>query len=69
MSQQDIVKINYCCPHMKDAIESQNAVHITERKKEKEIAPFYMDVETDNGLLPCFLKFCPECGSKLSDHK
>ena len=67
---QKIVNIKYCCPYLKDAVEGVlNGVHITEIEKEKKFAPFYMNVETNEGILPCFLKFCPECGSKLSGHK
>jgi len=67
---QEIVQIKYCCPFMEDAIHgTMNAVHISENKKDKEIAPFYMNVETNEGILPAFLKYCPECGTKLSDHR
>lgn len=55
---------------MKDAVEGiLNGVHITELEHEKKIAPFYMNVETTEGIIICFLKYCPECGKKLSDHK
>ena len=55
---------------MQDAVEGiMNAVHISENKYDKDIAPFYMDVETNEGVLPCFLKYCPDCGTKLSDHR
>lgn len=66
----NLVQINYCCDLMKEAIHGPlNGVHISENKKEMEISPFYMDVETTEGILPCFLKFCPQCGKQLSDHK
>ena len=70
MSTKQIVKIDYCCKYMQDAVEGiMNAVHISELAQDKQLAPFYMDVETNEGTIPCFLKFCPECGKKLSDHK
>ena len=70
MSVKQIVKIDYCCKYMQDAVEGiMNAVHISENKCDKDIAPFYMDVETNEGVLPCFLKYCPDCGTKLSDHR
>jgi len=71
MSQEkEFVKIEYCCKDMEDAIHGPlNAVHISENRKDMELSPFYMDVETNEGTLPCFLKFCPQCGFKLSNYK
>ena len=71
MSQtREFVKIQYCCKYLEDAIHGvMNAVHISENRRDMELSPFYMDVETNEGILPCFLKFCPQCGTKLSDHK
>ena len=64
------LKVEYCCEYMKDAVHGAlNAVHISENENDMKIAPFYMDVETNEGLLPCFLKYCPDCGTQLSDHK
>ena len=65
-----MVEIKYCCDNMKYAIHGlMNAVHISENKKDMDIAPFYMNVETNEGIKVCFLKFCPECGKQLSEHK
>jgi hypothetical protein len=70
MSTEQIVNIKYCCEYMKDAIHgTMNCVHISENTKDMELAPFYMNVETNNGILPCFLKYCPDCGTQLSEHK
>ena len=71
MSQKPSVEIKYCCEYMKSSMEDPglNAVHISETTMDKEISPFYMDVETNYGTIPCFLKYCPECGTQLSDHK
>ena len=64
------ITVQYCCNIMKDAVEgTMNSVHISELKQDKEIAPFYMDVETNEGVKPAFLKYCPDCGTKLSDHR
>jgi len=55
---------------MKDAVEGiLNSVHISEIESDRKISPFYMNVETNEGTKPCFLKYCPDCGTKLSDHK
>ena len=55
---------------MKDAVEKYpQSTHISELEVDKQIAPFYMNVECDDGIKPCFLKYCPDCGTQLSDHK
>lgn len=66
-----IVQFKYCCNEMKEAIEGPlNVVHISELREEKEISSLYMMVETQSGTtLPCFLKFCPECGTEISKHR
>ncbi len=62
--------IQFCCNIMKDAVEGpMNVVHISELRQDKDIAPFYMDVVTVQGVKPTFLKYCPDCGTRLSDHK
>lgn len=66
---EDIVKIKYCCDYMKDGVEGMlNAIHVSEMQVDKVIAPFYMNVDTNEGTLPAFLKYCPSCGTKLSEY-
>ncbi len=70
MDYMSNITIQFCCDMMKDALEGPlNSVHISELAQDKEISPFYMNVETTMGVKPAFLKYCPDCGTRLSDHK